>query len=328
MTLKLLQAVGCFILTLIVTIAIGRVVIGLLYRYKIGQPLRYLGLPALMKLHENKKNTPTMGGVLMGIVFLLMSLFYFDWKTGVSWVILFVYIGFFSLGVFDDYQKLKGMQAKGISAKTKILLQLLISCAAFFLFYQLDPVYFKKLFPTIYHQVFKLAFFVFVVVGSSNAVNLTDGLDGLASGILAIVSLGLAGFSVMIHGDWVFTYSLILIGATSIGFLWYNCYPAQVFMGDTGSLSYGGVLGFIACLLDSPWVYALMGSVFVVEALSVMIQVVSFRYFKQKRVFLCTPIHHHFQYLNWSETKIVNRFWIVSLLTTGLSFVFYGWIYG
>jgi phospho-N-acetylmuramoyl-pentapeptide-transferase len=175
-----------------------------------------------------------------------------------------------------------------------------------------------------------LAFFliVFVITGSSNAVNLTDGLDGLAAGCLVMVSLVLALFAFLsnhidlarylnilyIEGSGEIAVYLMALAGASLGFLWYNGYPAQVFMGDTGSLALGGILGVSAVLLRREVLLAIAGAIFVAEALSVILQVLSYRYRNKKRIFLCAPLHHHFEYKGWPETKVVIRFWIISLL--------------
>jgi phospho-N-acetylmuramoyl-pentapeptide-transferase len=176
--------------------------------------------------------------------------------------------------------------------------------------------------------VFSFFLIVFVITGTSNAVNLTDGLDGLASGCLVMVSLVLGLFAFLsnhidlarylnilyIDGSGEIAVYLFAMGGACLGFLWYNGYPAQVFMGDTGSLALGGVLGVSAVLLRREMILAIAGAIFVAEAMSVILQVLSYRYRKKKRVFLCAPLHHHYEYKGWPETKVVVRFWIVSLL--------------
>ena len=297
----------------------------LLLSLKVGQPLRYIDTPTLEKLHENKKNTPTMGGGLLIAVFFILGALFLDFSQPSAYLILVGYGLTGLLGAWDDFKKLTGKSAFGLSSKQKFLLQISIGLIICLLAYSIDRQAFFSFFDRKTLPIaLSISFFVFIFVGSSNAVNLTDGLDGLASGVVAIVSFGL------LASCWSSSYfehsynellSLSMIMGTAIGFLWMNQFPAKIFMGDTGSLSYGAILALISYLLKREWLYAFMGIIFVAEALSVILQVASYRLRNKKRIFLCTPIHHHFQYLGMNEVKIVTRFWIVSII-----FVIFGLI--
>lgn len=296
----------------------------LLLELKIGQPIRFMDAPILEKLHENKKNTPTMGGALLIAIFFIFGLLFLDFSQISSYLILIAYGLTGLLGAYDDFKKLTGKSALGLSSKKKFFLQILIGLTLILVTLLFAPDHFQDYFGRDrIPLLMSVGFFIFIFVGSSNAVNLTDGLDGLASGVVAIVSLGLLIASFGLENlqnrfNELFCYSMIL--GTSIGFLWMNQFPAKIFMGDTGSLSYGALLALNSFLLKKEWLFAWMGIVFVVEALSVIIQVLSYRLRNKKRVFLCTPIHHHFQYLGMNEVQIVTRFWIISIIfvLTGL----------
>ncbi|MEI6242375.1 MAG: phospho-N-acetylmuramoyl-pentapeptide-transferase [Chlamydiota bacterium] len=362
--------------SLLFTIFLGPWFIRKLYQLKIGQCIRSAEeCPVLAQLHEKKKDTPTMGGILILLAMLLSLFLWMDWAHIFTWILCVTTIALGTIGAIDDYLKLKYKNSKGLKSRKKFLLQLLF--ASLFATYLLVPAVSsfvgKKIPPpTAKEQIVKqlpkakkttievktlttkeyisriyvpfvkgplflwkgwlviLAFIwiLFVVIGSSNAVNLTDGLDGLAAGSLMMASLALAFFAFVsnhidlarylnilyIEGSGEVGVYLCALAGASLGFLWYNGYPAQVFMGDTGSLALGGILGVSAVLLKREVFLALVGGVFVAEALSVILQVVSYRFRNKKRIFLCAPLHHHFEYKGWAETKIVVRFWIISLL--------------
>lgn len=349
--------------SLLLTIFLGPHFIKKLYELKIGQSIRSLEeVPLLAKLHGKKQNTPTMGGILilfsMGIsLFLWMDLQnLFTWILASSTLIL----GF--LGATDDYLKLRYQNSKGLKGRFKMVVQLGFSflLALYLLFsstsLEEEKVVFQKnqeiqvkeakvlsisdsmkrvyipFFkePLVFEGFFKLLLVLFimcVVTGASNAVNLTDGLDGLASGCLVLVSTVLALFAFLsnhlelsrylnilyIEGSSEIAIYLMALAGGALGFLWYNGYPAQVFMGDTGSLALGGILGVSSVLLRREFLLAIAGGIFVLEALSVILQVLSYRFRGKKRVFLCAPLHHHFEYKGWPETKVVLRFWILCL---------------
>lgn len=353
---------------LLLTIFLGPRFIKKLYELKIGQPIRSLQeVPLLAELHGKKKDTPTMGGLLILFSMVVALFLWMDLSNIFTWILLLTTLVLGYVGARDDYLKLKYKNSKGLKARFKMLYQLGFSfiVAAFLLFphishfaesrlptakeqvivksqikttnYSMDQYMGRLYVPFWKDPVFifdgiskmiALLFMMLVITGASNAVNLTDGLDGLAAGCLVMVSIVLAVFAFLsnhidfarylhilyIEGSGEIGVYLMALAGACLGFLWYNGYPAQVFMGDTGSLALGGILGVSAVLLRREVVLAVAGAIFVAEALSVIIQVLSYRYRNKKRVFLCSPLHHHFEYKGWPETKVVIRFWIVGLL--------------
>lgn len=355
---------------LLLTIFLGGRFIKKLYELKIGQSIRSTQeVPLLAELHGKKKDTPTMGGILILFSMAISLFLWMDLQSSFTWILLLTTIVLGVLGGMDDYLKLRYKNSKGLKAKRKMVIQVLFS--AFIALYLLIPgftnaftfhppiakeqemegkrvrvntlstqTYSKQFYlpfvkDPIFHFPTAIAFFffIFVITGSSNAVNLTDGLDGLAAGCLVMVSMVLALFAFLsnhidlarylnilyIEGSGEIAVYLFALAGASLGFLWYNGYPAQVFMGDTGSLALGGILGVSAVLLRREVVLAIAGGIFVAEALSVILQVLSYRYRNKKRIFLCAPLHHHFEYRGWPETKVVVRFWIISLLLAMIS---------
>lgn len=351
------------ITSLLVTIFFGKHFIKKLYEWKIGDRIRAEDCPLLGELHRNKKDTPTMGGILI-LFSLLVSLFlWMDLQSSFTLILFLTTVTIGSLGGIDDYLKLRYKNKKGLSGKKKLLIQLLVSI--FIALYLLWPPlsdwlhvgnwfapseakdmtkdlslreyaarlyvpFFKE--PVLYFQSWMwigMALFIAIVItGSSNAVNLTDGLDGLATGtvMLAASAFALIAFLsnnvdfaqylniLYIEGSSEIAIYLAAVIGACLGFLWYNGPPAQVFMGDTGSLPLGAILGVSAVLLKRELLLGVIGGVFVLEALSVMLQVGSYKLRNKKRIFLCAPLHHHFEYKGWAETKVVLRFWIVGLL--------------
>lgn len=298
---------------------------------KRGQPIRDDG-PAS---HLTKQGTPTMGGSLILLSLTLSTFLWANLSNGYVWIVLLVTLGFGVVGALDDYLKLTKYNTKGLSGRKKLLLQIIMSAMAAFGIMQLgDPSlatstsvpFFKNILINL--GWFYVPFVIFVVVGSSNAVNLTDGLDGLAIGPVMIVSACFMLISYLV-GNHVFANYLqiafvpgtgelaifcgALIGA-GLGFLWYNAPPAMVFMGDTGSLSAGGALGMVSVITKHELVLAIVGGLFVMEAISVILQVGYFKASGGKRVFLMAPIHHHFEKKGWSEPTIVFRFWIIAII--------------
>ena len=316
---------------LLLSILLGPMMIKMLERFQ----LRQFGVERGPDSHQQKSGTPTMGGLLIVSSLLLSILLWGDLSNRYLWVCLFVTVGFTVIGFLDDFLKIRYQDSKGLSGKLKLLAQTLVAASAVtFLYLTAEnkaEISLILLFNKDWIFEMSMAAFIlfgtFVIVGSSNAVNLTDGLDGLA--ILPTVliggGLGLIAYAMgnQLIADYLFIPHLPIAGelivfcgaliGSGIGFLWYNTYPAQVFMGDVGSLALGAILGVLAVVLRHEIVYAIMAGVFIVETLSVMIQVTSYRLFK-KRVFLMAPIHHHFELKGWAEPKIIVRFWIITLV--------------
>ena len=282
--------------------------------------------------HEAKKGTPTMGGSVILIAAIIPTLLWADLRNGYIWFAMATLVMFGAIGFMDDFSKLRGQKNKGVSGKTKLLLQVASGLAVSLLIYfkgsfltQLSIPFFKHATPDL--GIFYVAVCVLIIVGASNGVNLTDGLDGLAIGPVVTVSATFLLFAYL-AGNIKFAEYLqifyvrgagelaILCGAmlgAGIGFLWYNAYPAELFMGDTGSLSLGAGLGAIAVMIKQEFLLVIVGGIFVMESLSVIIQVLSFKC-RGKRVFRMAPIHHHFELKGWNEEKIVVRFWIISII--------------
>ncbi|WP_116133835.1 phospho-N-acetylmuramoyl-pentapeptide-transferase [Tropicimonas sp. IMCC34043] len=322
---------GAFFTALIFGFLFGRPLIDLLRRKQgKGQPIRTDGPEG----HFAKVGTPTMGGVLILGALVVSTLLWARLDTPFVWIVLFVTMGFGAIGFADDYAKVSKHTTAGVSGKVRMLVGVLIAAAAsaaaaYFhppeLTGQLTLPVFKAAFINL--GLFYVPFSVVVIVGAANAVNLTDGLDGLAimpvmiaAATLGVIAyaVGRVDFATYLEVPYVpgtgelLVFVAGLIGG-GLGFLWYNAPPAAVFMGDTGSLALGGALGAIAVVTKHEIVLAIVGGLFVVEALSVIIQVA---YFKStgKRVFLMAPIHHHFEKRGWAEPQIVIRFWIISLI--------------
>ncbi len=296
-----------------------------------GQPIRLDGPESHLL---TKKGTPTMGGVMILLSVGLSTLLWADLSNPYVWIVLLVTLGFGAIGFWDDYLKLTKRNSKGLSSRQKLLAQAIISLiAAYGIQYFTPPSlsgmvavpFFKSI--LIDAGMLYLVFAVIVMIGASNAVNLTDGLDGLAIVPIMIVA-GCFALITYLVGNAIFAnylqlhfipgsgelavFCAALVGA-SLGFLWFNAPPAQVFMGDTGSLAFGGALGVISVITKHEFVLAIIGGLFVIEAVSVIVQVASFK-LTGKRVFRMAPIHHHFEKLGWKEPTIVIRFWIVACI--------------
>ncbi len=324
--------------TLAVTIFLGPWFIRKLYELKIGQPIRSEECPVLGELHKEKKDTPTMGGLLILFAVEVAGLMWLDLSSAYSWILLASTLFLGVIGGVDDYLKLKYKNSRGMPSRVKFTLQMVVAAGvmgvAYFLWPDYLGVYFVPFFKhpaLLLHGVWLAAGFLFsliVITGASNAVNLSDGLDGLASGLILMVAvvLGLVAFAsnhiefahylniMPIRGGSEIAVFLLGLSGACLGFLWYNGHPAQVFMGDVGSLTMGGLLGICAILLRRELLLALVGGVFVAEALSVILRVGSYKLRGGQRVFLCAPVHHHFEYKGWAETKVVIRFIIVGFL--------------
>ena len=325
------RAGGAFLTALVFGFLFGRPLINLLRRKQgKGQPIRTDGPQS----HFAKAGTPTMGGLLILSAMLVSTLLWARLDNGYIWIVLGVTYGYALIGFADDYAKVTKQNVKGVSSRTRMVLGLLLAGLAAVAAAWLHPADLSnRLALPIFKDVlinlswFYVPFAMVVIVGAANAVNLTDGLDGLAimpamiaAGTLGAIAyvVGRADFTTYLGVHFVpgtgeiFVFTAALIGG-GLGFLWYNAPPAAVFMGDTGSLALGGALGAIAVCTKHELVLAIVGGLFVVEALSVIIQVA---YFKRtgKRVFLMAPIHHHFEKKGWAEPQIVIRFWIISLI--------------
>jgi phospho-N-acetylmuramoyl-pentapeptide-transferase len=331
---------------LFLTLVLGPWTIRRLRALQIGQFIRDEG----PKAHQAKAGTPTMGGVLIVFAIVIPTLLWVDLRSPYPLLAVGAILAFAIIGFFDDYNKVVRKHNLGLTAKSKFFYQVLICVAvgAILLSLQQRGVYstelsvpfFKKLHPNLVVQsllthsyIWPLAFvpfvlfLIFVIVGSSNAVNLTDGLDGLAIGCVVVAASALTILTYLTSHARIAEYLEIqtipevgeltifcgsLVGA-SLGFLWYNAHPAEMFMGDVGSLSLGGVIGVTAVIIKQEILLLFIGGVFVLEALSVIIQVASFR-LRGKRVFRMAPLHHHFELSGWSESKIIVRFWIAALV--------------
>jgi len=315
---------------LVIALVVGPGMIRYLSSSNIGQNVRNDGPES----HFSKAGTPTMGGALILVAIVVSTLLWSDLSSRFVWVVLFVTIGFGAIGWIDDYKKIALGNSKGLSAKSKYLWQSIVALtAALILFHTAKfPIETQLIVPFIKGLVFDLGWIYvvltyFVIVGSSNAVNLTDGLDGLA--ILPTVMVGGAlGVFAYLTGNFNFSTYLgipyvpgvgeivIFCGAivgAGLGFLWFNTYPAQVFMGDVGALSLGSALGVIAVIVRQELVLFIMGGIFVAETVSVVLQVVSFK-LTGRRIFRMAPLHHHFELKGWPEPRIIVRFWIITVV--------------
>ncbi|MDF1728092.1 MAG: phospho-N-acetylmuramoyl-pentapeptide-transferase [Sulfitobacter sp.] len=325
------RAGGAFLTALIFGFLFGKPLIAVLRkRQGKGQPIRNDGPEG----HFAKAGTPTMGGLLIVGALLTSTLLWARLDNPFIWIVLFVTMSYAAIGFADDYAKVSKQTSSGVSGKVRLLLGFLISGIAAFVAAQYHPemLQYQLALPVFKDTLINLGFFfvpfaIIVIVGAANAVNLTDGLDGLAimpvmiaAGTLGVISyaVGRVDFTEYLDVHYVPGTGEILIFTAGIfggglGFLWYNAPPAAVFMGDTGSLALGGALGAIAVATKHELVLAIVGGLFVVEALSVIVQVL---YFKRtgKRVFLMAPIHHHYEKKGWAEPQIVIRFWIISLI--------------
>ncbi|OEU63702.1 MAG: phospho-N-acetylmuramoyl-pentapeptide-transferase [Desulfuromonadales bacterium C00003094] len=316
------------ITALVISFILGPWLIDKLQKLQIGQTIRKVGPES----HFKKEGTPTMGGTLILLAIVLPTLLWTDLSNVYVWVTLLVTIGFGVVGFLDDYRKVKSKSSDGLSAREKMLSLTMIATTAGIILYLYPPFqttlaipFFKGLLPDL--GIFYIPFAVLVIVGASNAVNLTDGLDGLAIGPTIIASGTYLLFAYLAGNARLSSYLQIssvqgagelavlcgaMVGA-GLGFLWFNTYPAQVFMGDVGSLSLGGALGTIAVITKQEIVLVIVGGIFVVEALSVIFQVTSFR-LCGRRIFRMAPLHHHFELKGWAEPKIIVRFWIISII--------------
>jgi len=323
---------GAIVTGLLFVFMFGPAVISLLkVRQGKGQPIRDDGPERHI---VEKQGTPTMGGLMILSGIIVSTLFWARLSNPYVWVVLFVTVSFGAIGLYDDYLKVTKATARGFSGKVKLLLEIAVSVIACAVIVKLGtpPLSSSVAFPFFKDLLldlgwFFLAFGAFVIVGTGNSVNLTDGLDGLAI-VPVMIAVASFGLIVYLSGNAIFADYLqihfikglgelsifcgALLGA-SLGFLWFNAPPAMIFMGDTGSLSLGGALGTIAVAAKSEIVLVIIGGLFVLETVSVVVQVVSFR-LTGKRVFRMAPLHHHFEQKGWAEPTIVVRFWIISVV--------------
>ena len=332
------RAMAAALTALMLSLAMGSKTIVLLTRLKLGQPLRQKSeVRELADLHSSKKGTPTMGGVLILFTVAISTLLWCDPANKLFWLVLgsMLYLGV--IGFADDYEKVAKKNSKGIRGWQKLAAQALLALFVFLYlnYFSSYPGEWNRLYIPFLKSalvvnmglVVTAIFFGLVTMGTSNAVNLTDGLDGLAIGCSISVALTYAIFCYVAGNLKLATYLILptvsgagelavfcaaLVGA-GLGFLWFNCHPARVFMGDTGSLALGGVLGVIAICVHQELLLIIAGGVFVIEAVSVMLQVASFK-LTGKRIFAMSPLHHHFELKGWDETTVVVRFWIMSLI--------------
>jgi phospho-N-acetylmuramoyl-pentapeptide-transferase len=331
---------------LFMTLIVGPYVIRKLREFQIGQYIREEGPQA----HKKKAGTPTMGGVLITIAMVVPTLLWADLTNRFVWIALLATIAFGAIGFADDYLKIVRHRNLGLTARSKLMLQILMAVLVAVVLVALEArneysthlvvPFLKKFRPDLIitsllgnQQTWFLAFIpfiafvAFVIVGSTNAVNLTDGLDGLAIGC-TVIAAGALTVLTYVSGHAVFADYLelpripqvaeltIFCGAmvgASIGFLWYNAHPAEIFMGDVGSLALGGAIGTVAVIIKQELLLPFIGGVFVIEAVSVILQVGSYK-MRKKRIFKMAPLHHHFELLGWSESKVIARFWIASLI--------------
>jgi phospho-N-acetylmuramoyl-pentapeptide-transferase len=315
-----MKILAATLVAMVIAVLAGPRYIRWLQRRGIGQNIRDL----TPERHSVKQGTPTMGGVLiLGAAF--VPYFIFASKNVPSLVVFILTFGSGGIGLADDLIKKYRQRSLGLSARLKLGLQVPLVAIAVFVALRFGGVDTELTVPFLKNGLviggFYYIFAFFLISGFSNAVNLTDGLDGLAAGTVAVALFACAGIAFLRGETDLAIFAACLTGAC-VGFLWYNSHPAAVFMGDTGSLALGAGLGGMAVATQTEILVLLIGGLFVVEALSVMIQVVSFRLFR-KRVFLMTPIHHHFELKGWSENKIIVRFWIIAAILAALGFTLY-----
>ncbi|MFH1440828.1 MAG: phospho-N-acetylmuramoyl-pentapeptide-transferase [Candidatus Omnitrophota bacterium] len=321
-----MAAITAFLLSLI----FAPLVIKIIKRLQIGENVRKEDSKKLYELHSNKQGTPTMGGILILIAVFLSVLLWADIRNIYVIIAVFSTLWLGITGFMDDYLKQVKKKSKGLTAVSKLISQLILGIIlGVVLLYlpehnsRLNIPFLKDV--SLYLGIFYILLVILVITGSSNAVNLTDGLDGLAIGCVIMVSLAFAVLS-YVSGNIKFSEYLFIpyirgagelavfcasILGAGLGFLWFNCYPASIFMGDVGSLALGGALGTVALLIRKELLLIIVGGIFVLEAVSVILQVVSFRLTK-KRIFKIAPLHHHFQFLGWPENKVIVRFWIIA----------------
>ncbi len=324
----LLRAILSFFIAFAFSVFFGSWFIKRLKQYQIGQAIRDDGPQA----HLKKSGTPTMGGLIILKAMLLALILTGDWSNPYLWVAVLSTVAFSAIGFVDDYRKVIQKNSKGLAARWKFLFQSLFAILISLIYYFIPQSANQFLFiPFLKLSLSIGAYFILIsyltIVGATNAANLTDGLDGLAIFPIALIALAFAflayfignqGLSLQIHLPYVphaeelVVFCCALAGA-GLGFLWFNAYPAEVFMGDVGSLGLGAALGVVAVILRQELLLFLMGGILVAETLSVILQVASFK-LTRKRIFKMSPLHHHFELSGWSESKVIIRFWIITIL--------------
>jgi len=327
------RAAGAIITAFLLSIILGPVIIKFLKALRIGEYVRSEeDAPGIYDLHKHKEGTPTMGGVLMLIVILVSTLLWARLDNRYVWLTIFTTIWLGIVGFLDDYIKLVRKDGDGLSKKTKLIGQVTLGLIAGSVLFFDQNIGTTIHFPFLKNLIFDIGiiyiFFVMcVVVGTSNAVNLTDGLDGLAIGCMIMVALTYTIISYIVGNAMLAEYLLVkfvpgtgelaiycaAIAGAGLGFLWFNSYPASVFMGDVGALALGGGVGVVSACIKKEILLIVVGGIFVFEAISVILQVGSFK-MRRQRIFLMAPFHHHLQMKGWHEPKIVVRFWIVAAI--------------
>jgi len=326
------RAVMASLTAFLISLILGPFIIDWLKKLNFGQHIRREHVESLYDLHKHKQGTPTMGGILIITAITLSTLLWADISNQYILLTLVSFLWLGLVGFADDYTKIAKRRNLGLTAMRKLSSQLLLGILIALYVIYFTPIPSTLSVPFIKHSAFNLGafyliFVMLVITSASNAVNLTDGLDGLAIGCTIIAALSYSVLS-YISGNFRFSdylnvfylpgsgelavFCAAIIGA-GLGFLWFNSYPATVFMGDTGSLALGGGLGVVAIFIKKELLLFLVGGIFVIEALSVVLQIIWFKSTK-KRLFLMSPIHHHFQLLGWSENKIIIRFWIIAIV--------------
>jgi len=336
------RAAAAGITAFLITVILAPPIIKKLQDLKIGERIREKECPGLYDLHKEKQGTPTMGGILILLGVFISTILWADMKNSFVLLCLMVTGWLGGVGFLDDYKKIfsvPGSSKRGLSKKTKLFCQVIAgSIVALFLYMNpktpgtLEMPFFKDL--VINMGIFYIPFVILVITASSNAVNLTDGLDGLAIGCVVLTAVAYTGMSYVTghsqFAEYLGIYHLpeaaeltvfcAAIAGAGLGFLWYNSFPASIFMGDTGALALGGAIGTVAVFVKKEIILLLVGGIFVAEALSVLLQICSFR-FTGRRIFKIAPLHHHFQMCGWSEPKVTVRFWIIAMILVLISFV-------
>ncbi len=328
------RSAGGVVTAVVLALWLGPAFIRALRRLSVGQSIRDVAPES----HRTKAGTPTMGGVLILATLLVPTLLWADLANAYVWLVVATTVAFGAVGFLDDYLKVRRRHNRGLSARVKFTLQMVVGMLAGWVVVSMPSEHGSTVaFPFFKEAVFDIGllyvpFAALLLTGASNAVNLTDGLDGLAIGATLIAAATYAIFSYIAGNSVLAEYLQVpyvagvgeitvfcaaLVGA-SLGFLWFNCHPAEVFMGDVGSLALGGAIGIVAILAKQEIVLVLVGGLFVMEAISVIVQVLSFKT-TGRRVFRMAPIHHHFEQVGWSEPKVIVRFWILAIMFSLMS---------